>query len=76
MNEVERKEHFKEYYLLSLEDKDKDKDKDKHSSMSKDYKDKDKDKDKENVKRKRGRPKKIIPKFKITKFDEPITITW
>lgn len=28
------------------------------------------------VKRKRGRPKNIIPKFKITKFDEPITITW
>jgi hypothetical protein len=53
MGEVDRKEHFKEYYLKSLEEKDKEK-----------------------VKRKRGRPKNIVPKFKITKFDKPITITW
>tara|TARA_R110000803_G_scaffold32014_3_gene70872 strand:+ start:531 stop:692 length:162 start_codon:yes stop_codon:yes gene_type:complete len=53
MDEVDRKEQFKEYYLKSFEEKDKEK-----------------------VKRPRGRPKNIVPKFKITKLDEPITITW
>ena len=53
MGEVDRKEHFKEYYLKSLEEKvDK------------------------KVKRKRGRPKNIVPKFKITKFDKPFIMTW
>lgn len=26
--------------------------------------------------KKRGRPKKIIPPFKITRFEKPITIDW
>ena len=26
--------------------------------------------------KKRGRPKKIIPPFKITRLEKPITITW
>ena len=52
MNEVERKEYFKEYYLQS-----------KNKNIVKN-------------KRKRGRPKKIIPPFKIITFDEPITIVW
>jgi len=56
MNEVERKEYFKEYYLKS--------------------KKKDEDKDVVKVKRKRGRPKKIVPQFKITRFDEPYLMTW
>ena len=53
MNEVERKEYFKEYYLQSKN----------NSKVI-------------NNKRKRGRPKKIIPPFKIITFDEPITIVW
>ena len=52
MNEVERKEYFKEYYLKSKKKED----------------------DVVKVKRKRGRPKKIVPQFKITRFDEPILI--
>ena len=51
MNEVERKEYFKEYYLKS--------------------KKKDEDKDVVKVKRKRGRPRKIVPQFKIIRFDVP-----
>ena len=55
MNEVERKEYFKEYYLKS-----------KNKDNTKIIKNK----------RKRGRPKNIVPPFKITIFDEPITIVW
>ena len=49
MNEVERKEYFKEYYLKS----------------------KTKEDDDIKVKRKRGRPRKIVPQFKIIRFDVP-----
>tara|TARA_R110000782_G_scaffold118540_1_gene209161 strand:+ start:1181 stop:1348 length:168 start_codon:yes stop_codon:yes gene_type:complete len=55
MNEVERKEYFKEYYLKS-----------KRETIEKNIKDK----------KKRGRPKKVVPPFKIIKFDKPYIMIW
>tara|TARA_R110001592_G_scaffold108746_2_gene303848 strand:- start:918 stop:1124 length:207 start_codon:yes stop_codon:yes gene_type:complete len=37
---------------------------------------KDKKPKEDKVLKKRGRPKKVIPPFKITRFEKPITITW
>jgi len=63
MNTKERKQYFKEYYLKSKEVKKDKKPKEGNSITS------------QNVK-KRGRPKKIAPLFKITRFDEPIRLDW
>lgn len=72
MTTKERKQYFKEYYLKS-----KAKSKSGNPTTT------------ENVSgnpttsgivseipKKRGRPKKVIPKFKITRFDKPITLIW
>tara|TARA_R110000744_G_scaffold179756_5_gene298729 strand:+ start:660 stop:839 length:180 start_codon:yes stop_codon:yes gene_type:complete len=43
---------------------------------SKEEKQKDKKTKEVKLLKKRGRPKKIIPPFKITRFEKPITIDW
>jgi len=43
---------------------------------SKEEKQKDKKPKEVKTQKKRGRPKKIIPPFKITRLEKPITITW
>ena len=60
MNNEERKEYFKEYYLRTKEIKKKNHDKP----------------DKVKTRGVRGRPRKIIPPYKKTYLEEPIIMYW
>ena len=70
MTTKERKQYFKEYYLKSKAKSAK------PTTSGNPTTSGIVSQTKSGIPKKRGRPKKVIPKFKITRFDKPIVMVW